>query len=150
GGAVERFLEVRALCERARRPAIRLFLGLALLAPAGLMAHARTTGEIEAETESPPVVATAAEQAVADSADGTAHSAVMEAWRAGVLERRRAELTARLATKFDVPLDLAEEIHTAALEERIDPELGFKLVRAESSFRVAAVSPVGAVGLTQV
>ena len=38
----------------------------------------------------------------------------------------------------------------AATRERIDPQLAFRLVSVESSFRSYAVSPVGAVGLTQV
>jgi soluble lytic murein transglycosylase-like protein len=36
-----------------------------------------------------------------------------------------------------------------ALEHEIDPDVAFGLVRAESSFRNASTSPVGAVGLTQ-
>jgi len=45
--------------------------------------------------------------------------------------------------------ELATEISVAALRHDIDPEIAFGLVRAESSFRNTATSPVGAVGLTQ-
>jgi hypothetical protein len=62
----------------------------------------------------------------------------------------REALTQSLAKMFDVPLDLAKEITTAAEREGIAPRLGFGLVRAESRFKAAAVSPVGAIGLTQV
>jgi soluble lytic murein transglycosylase-like protein len=65
------------------------------------------------------------------------------------------ELKARaLATKYKkkgypVTQRLAESIVEAALENDIAPELAFGLVRAESGFRNAATSHVGAVGLTQ-
>jgi soluble lytic murein transglycosylase-like protein len=44
---------------------------------------------------------------------------------------------------------LARDIYTAAAEFDIAPDIAFGLVRAESSFRNQATSPVGAVGLTQ-
>ena len=53
------------------------------------------------------------------------------------------------AEGYDLSLDLAEEIHDAAQENGIDPQVAFGLVRAESSFRNQATSSVGAVGLTQ-
>ena len=60
----------------------------------------------------------------------------------------------RLAQKYrlegySVSSDLAETITEAALENGIDLDIAFGLVRAESSFRNTATSPVGAVGLTQ-
>jgi soluble lytic murein transglycosylase-like protein len=81
--------------------------------------------------------------------ENEARSAVAEAWRAKVLERERKKLSAQFAAVFDIPYDLADEIHWAALQEKVDPQVAFGLVRAESSFRPAVVSPVGAVGLTQ-
>jgi len=71
-------------------------------------------------------------------------------WSARVLEHQRQSLITELASAFDVPLNLATQIHDAALETDIEPTVAFGLVAAESSFRVAAVSPVGAIGLTQV
>lgn len=50
---------------------------------------------------------------------------------------------------YTVPVRLAEKIHSAAVANDIDPEVAFGLVRTESSFRNAATSYVGAVGLTQ-
>jgi soluble lytic murein transglycosylase-like protein len=55
-----------------------------------------------------------------------------------------------LAAEFKVPVDLAADIHEAAVTNEIDPRMAFGLVRAESRFRPTIVSPVGAVGLTQV
>ena len=66
---------------------------------------------------------------------------------------RRAELrrlaTARYALEYGVSLRLASDIEHAAVAEGIDPELAFRLVRVESEFNERAVSPVGALGLTQ-
>lgn len=70
-----------------------------------------------------------------------------------VTEARYAEarhaLTAELAARYDISFDLAREIEEAALAERIDPELAFRLVYVESRFHERAVSPAGALGLTQ-
>jgi soluble lytic murein transglycosylase-like protein len=55
-----------------------------------------------------------------------------------------------LAEEYKVPVTLAADIHEAAVSESIDPKMAFGLVRAESRFRPTIVSPVGAVGLTQV
>jgi len=63
----------------------------------------------------------------------------------------RAEVLARKYKEKGYPVTrrLAESIVRAALENDIEPELAFGLVRAESGFRDAATSHVGAVGLTQ-
>ena len=66
---------------------------------------------------------------------------------------RKAELrrlaTARYALEYGVSLQLASDIERAAVAEGIDPELAFRLVRVESEFKERAISPVGALGLTQ-
>jgi soluble lytic murein transglycosylase-like protein len=62
------------------------------------------------------------------------------------LEKMAAEYEAE---GYDLSLSLAETIHEAAADNGIDPKIAFGLVRAESSFRNAATSTVGAVGLTQ-
>jgi len=53
------------------------------------------------------------------------------------------------AVRYRVNGDLAREIHQAAQEEGIDPDLAFRLVRVESAFNPRARSRVGALGLTQ-
>ena len=55
----------------------------------------------------------------------------------------------RYAEKYRIQTELARTIHDAAVAEGIEPELGFRLVDAESEFNPRAISPVGAVGLTQ-
>lgn len=132
--------EVRALWNQARRPAIRLLIGLALIAPAGaFMARAEVEGwQLERQVSAQMV-----------APEEQARSAVAAAWREKAMERQRQKLTAQFAAAFDIPFDLADAIHWAALREEVDPKVAFGLVRAESSFRTAAVSPVGAIGLTQ-
>lgn len=53
------------------------------------------------------------------------------------------------ARRFGITIELAGMIHDIALEEKIEPELAFRLVRLESRFEPAVVSPAGAIGLTQ-
>jgi soluble lytic murein transglycosylase-like protein len=72
----------------------------------------------------------------------------------GAIELQQLEI-ARLkrihenSAHFGIPADLAERIEDIALAEGIEPHVAFGLVRAESEFNRRAVSPVGAVGLTQ-
>lgn len=134
--------QVGALRAAARRPsARRLTIGLFLLGPAGLW--------IAGSPAPQDLLAAAADDVAADSG-GPAVESVTRSWAAGQLERERRETIARLADEFDVAEPLAEHIHDAAVSESIEPRVAFGLVRAESSFRSRAVSPVGAVGLTQV
>jgi len=51
--------------------------------------------------------------------------------------------------RYKITTELSTAIHDAAVAERIDPALAFPLVRLESQFNLKALSPVGAVGLTQ-
>lgn len=53
------------------------------------------------------------------------------------------------SNRYDIGEQLARAIHDIALDEGIEPELAFRLVRLESEFNPRATSPVGAVGLTQ-
>ena len=51
--------------------------------------------------------------------------------------------------RYKITTELSTSIYDAAVAERIDPALAFPLVRLESRFNHKAISPVGAVGLTQ-
>jgi len=64
------------------------------------------------------------------------------------LERMQAVFA--FSTKYRVAADLASNIYDVSVAEGIEPELAFRLVRVESQFNDHALSPVGAVGLTQV
>jgi soluble lytic murein transglycosylase-like protein len=54
------------------------------------------------------------------------------------------------STRYGITANLAATIFDVALEERLDPELAFRLVKLESNFNVRATSKVGAIGLAQV
>lgn len=65
-------------------------------------------------------------------------------------ELERANAIIGFAKRYRIAVDLAASIHDVAVAEGLEPELGFRIVRAESEFKERATSPVGAVGLTQV
>lgn len=127
--------EVRALCERARKPALRILVGGALMAPAAvLMAGGRL-----AELEQPRTMASTE----------ILTEPVTEAEGQRLRAHEQELIAASFAQEFDIPLQLAKSIHEAAVEADIVPRVAFGLVKAESSFRTQVRSPVGAVGLTQ-
>lgn len=73
----------------------------------------------------------------------------------GELELVRAQLeratnVIKYSSRYSIGADLAGTIVDVASAEGIDPELAFRLVKLESDFNPHALSPVGAVGLTQV
>ena len=130
--------KVRALCQRVRRPTIGILAGLGLIAPASAFV-------VYDDPDAAIVVID-----VDPAAELLARETVVAAWRQGVIDRERQQVSRKFAERFRIPADLADDIYWAAVKERIDPQLAFRLVRAESSFKPSAVSPVGAVGLTQV
>jgi soluble lytic murein transglycosylase-like protein len=62
----------------------------------------------------------------------------------------RANAIIRYSSRYKVGADVAAPIYDVALEEGIDPELAFRVVKVESQFNERAVSQVGALGLTQI
>lgn len=130
--------EVRALCERAQGSVLRIVLGGALMVPAAVL---MASGQLDSIAEQQSTMALERQM------NGT--DPVTREWGERILERERELIVASFATEFGIPLPLARNIHTAALAENITPRVAFGLVQAESSFRAKVVSPVGAVGLTQ-
>jgi len=65
------------------------------------------------------------------------------------LRLRRVEDLLRYSSEYGVPADLAELIYDVAIQEGLDPDLGFRLVNVESGFKVQAISRAYAYGLTQ-
>jgi hypothetical protein len=61
----------------------------------------------------------------------------------------RLEKAYQLSTRYGISAELAMMIEDIALAEGVEPQLAFELVRVESAFNPRAVSPVGALGLTQ-
>ena len=54
------------------------------------------------------------------------------------------------SARYRIPADLARDIFEIALSEDLEPDLAFRLVQTESSFRRHALSEAGAVGYTQI
>jgi soluble lytic murein transglycosylase-like protein len=59
------------------------------------------------------------------------------------------ERAAAYARQYGISTELARSIIQVALDEGLDPELAFRLVRTESRFKTRARGPQGALGLTQ-
>ena len=122
-------LEREGLRSLLRRPVVQAVLVISAAVQV-VAAKQEAAPDVDLAMRLNPVVVTRAEQAEQDVS----------------LEEIAAEYAAK---GYDLSLSLAEEIHEAAADNGIDPEVAFGLVRAESSFRNAATSTVGAVGLTQ-
>ncbi len=65
------------------------------------------------------------------------------------LELGRVNEVMANSTRYHIPADLSAQIYDIARSEGIDPDVAFRLVSVESEFTRTAVSPAGAVGLTQ-
>lgn len=98
------------------------------------------------------VVVTAARSPAKDLDDAS----WLPSWRArsdvvlAEARRTRADRIDEYAARYRIDRELTTLIHDAALNQGLDPELAFRLVRVESSFRQRAVGPAGAVGYAQV
>lgn len=62
----------------------------------------------------------------------------------------RANAVIQYSGRYQVPADLSAAIYDIALSEGIDPDVAFRLVRVESSFKLNALSNKDAIGYTQV
>jgi len=63
---------------------------------------------------------------------------------------RRSARVERFSTRYRIGWELSARIYDAAVKAGIEPDLAYRLVRVESSFRRRAVGPVGSIGYTQV
>jgi soluble lytic murein transglycosylase-like protein len=62
----------------------------------------------------------------------------------------RANRVMEFSGRYGISASLAGVIFDAALAERLDPELAFRMAKLESNFNPRAISKVGAIGLVQV
>ncbi len=65
------------------------------------------------------------------------------------IQIERLERVNGLSSKYGIGADLAMAIEEIALAEEVEPGIAFEMVRVESEFKARAVSPVGAIGYTQ-
>lgn len=134
---------VRERVARARRPAIAVGLGVALIVPGAAMMLRGEPASVEATDAATGELAARLEAAKASE------GAVTAAWRAKAMERALDPVADRFAREYGISRELAREIAAAAQEFGIEPRVAFGLVRTESSFRRTAVSYAGAIGYTQ-
>lgn len=80
---------------------------------------------------------------------GRAAQAVTRALADVRADEARDREVQRYAIQYGIERELADAIFRAAHAERVRVDLAFRLVRVESAFDPRAVSPVGAIGLTQ-
>lgn len=66
------------------------------------------------------------------------------------LQLERANAVLGYSEQYQIPADLAAAIYDVALSEGLDPSLGFRLVKVESSFKRGARSNKSAIGYTQI
>lgn len=66
------------------------------------------------------------------------------------LQNERLQAIVANSAEYRIPADLAGDIYDTAREVGLDPEIAFRMVEIESSFRRNAVSTAGAVGYTQI
>jgi soluble lytic murein transglycosylase-like protein len=77
-------------------------------------------------------------------------ASLTEAWLAHATEREADRIAGKYrAQGFRISEQLKNDIVEAAQRHAIELDVAFGLIRAESSFRNTATSPVGATGLTQ-
>ncbi|MGH7476073.1 MAG: lytic transglycosylase domain-containing protein [Longimicrobiales bacterium] len=81
---------------------------------------------------------------------GTAEEQVGERMRASEEQNHRELTIAGAIARYDITADLASDIYDIAVEEDIEPDLAYGLVKTESTFRERVTSYAGARGLTQV
>ncbi|MEX0912052.1 MAG: lytic transglycosylase domain-containing protein [Gemmatimonadota bacterium] len=128
----------------ARRPATQLILVVTIAA------QVVSLGSRSSDEASEATAGTSALVEVGPAGEMEPDSALRTAW----LEQAVAREADRLASEyrgqgFSVSPQLARQISEAAVEFEIEPEVAFGLIKAESSFRNAATSQVGAIGLMQ-
>lgn len=73
-----------------------------------------------------------------------------DALAAAQSELERARVLINYSARYNVGADLAALVYDVAIEEKIDPELAFRIVNHESAFDPRAVSHASAYGLAQV
>lgn len=131
-----------------RRPAIQAILAVSVVAQVVSVVSRSEGAEVLVDAE--PAAELPADAVVLEPVTAEVDSALHRAWLRKAIERESERIAMEYRGKgYNVTPQLARQIAEAAAEFEIDPAIAFGLVRAESSFRTTATSPVGAVGLTQ-
>lgn len=134
--------------EQERRSAsrrLRSTLRITVIAGIGFVAgaHFAAAPLVRADEASDQALAARATRA---EAKATAKHGELELFRQ---EMRRLRHIVEQSARHRIPADLATAIYDHAVAEGIDPTVAYRLVQTESGFSHFAISPKGAVGLTQ-
>lgn len=103
---------------------------------------------VTAETGFPPGQVAELQDALA--AEGEALRQARTTLTVREMQLDRLEQIHGFSTEYGISAGLGAKIYDIALAEGIRPELAFRLVETESSFRRGAISEAGAVGYTQI
>ena len=122
----------------SRRLLAALAAGLGVLASLNLVWIAGSVRPRLAEAEAAIETARAAER------DALGRNSLME------LQVESLHDIVDYSARYRIPADLAQAIYEIALSEDLAPDLAFRLVATESSFRRNALSEAGAIGYTQI
>lgn len=138
---------------RARRQLVRLsVLGLVMLSMAQVVNSGRSSAD-EGKEVVESIRLTPLWRSPADVLDREVRTGPWRLRTVGFDESTRKLLRDNdvytFARRYKLTTELAGHVYDAALEEKIEPELAFRLVRLESRFDPNVVSSAGAIGLTQ-
>jgi hypothetical protein len=140
----------RSLADLRQSPIRNGLIGLAVVGTAAPLAIHKHQQALRTDP-SHEAIRTQGGEGTADDASVSAAWQDMENEETTAANLREASISESIERFSEYGLDrqLAARIYDAALENDIDAETAFGLIRAESSFKNTATSPVGAVGLAQ-
>jgi hypothetical protein len=142
----------RGVMHRLRRTPLRDgLIGLAMVGGATPLAMSRLSSLRTDPSHEQAIPMASPIRPLTDATVGTAWRAATEEVETERQSARDTVIQEKVERYGDMGLDreLAETIYDLALENDIDPDVAFGLVRTESEFKPTARSHVGAIGLTQ-
>ncbi|MBV9774242.1 MAG: transglycosylase SLT domain-containing protein, partial [Gemmatimonadetes bacterium] len=148
----------RSTFDRIRRNPIRHgLIGLSIAGAAAPVAMARYQRVVRNDPGHEQIMAQSPMQRLTDAsvaqawAEAKVNADAQASASTGVSSERESTIQEKLAKyqQFGLERHLADRIYDLALENDLDPDMAFGLVRTESEFKATAKSHVGARGLTQ-
>lgn len=140
-----------SVLDRLRRQPMRTgLIGLSIAGSAAPLAVARYAA-MRTDPSHEQILSFGPSVPLSDASVGAAWRDAVEAAGGASAVGRETTIQKKLDRYQSLGLDreLAEQIYDIAVENEIDPETAFGLVRTESEFKDHATSRVGALGLTQ-
>ena len=129
------------LRDARRRPGLGVRMAVLVLGAAVTLNAAWVLGSVRPRLAEAEAAVQAAHAAGTEAAGETAHVKLQNDNLLEIID---------FSSRYRIPADLAQAIHSIAISEYLDPDMAFRLVETESSFRRNALSEAGAVGYTQI